>query len=191
MQLRALGDFSQARFLPALIADATRWVAAHRAILEGGVLLHGAAVQTESGAVLIGMGPSGAGKTTFSRFFKRSSGYRILTDETTLVFRASDGALHAYGTPWPGMIGTGINAGGPLRGIFFLEKTPKHVIRGISAPEALVRLTRELFLPPWNEEITEAALEAGGKMIEEVPTRALGFRKDISVVPFIRSAAPC
>lgn len=160
------------------------WMISQLAVTRGGFLLHCASVQFPDGSVVIGCGPSGAGKSTFSRYFVRREGYRVLSDETTMLIR-QDGRFYAFGTPWPGMLSKGLNAGGPLRQIFLLEKTPAHVIREIPRSEAALRVLREIFLPPWSAEVTEASLSSLEACLEAVPCGALGFKKSGTVVSFL------
>ena len=65
--------------------------------LRGGFLLHGAAVATPHGAVLL-FGPSGAGKSTLAAAFEGWAGCRVLDDDAALL-EENPAGLRVHPTP--------------------------------------------------------------------------------------------
>lgn len=110
------------------------------------------------------------------------------TDETFFALPDGKGAYLAFGSPWHGMLQAAENQKGVLRKIFFLEKNPTHYTSVLSGADALKRLLKEAFLPPWDGGLTEALLNNIELLLRTVPAEELHFAKDASVVEFVSEA---
>ena len=67
--IQCLKSCPQVSHLNFLITSALRWLTLHWAMSEGGFLIHSALLKENAGKTLMGVGSSGAGKSTWSRFF--------------------------------------------------------------------------------------------------------------------------
>jgi len=128
---------------------------AREALLQGGLLLHGALAEYE-GSGFVMAGPGMIGKSTASR--RLPLPWRSLCDDMTLVVRDGKGGFWAH--PWPTWSRLRDNGPGgswavedakPLRAIFFLAQTPSDQLEPVNATQATaltlesaVGLVREL-----------------------------------------------
>jgi len=83
----------------AVFAGGLRVLLATTAPFADAFLVHGASLLGPSGDAVLFLGESGAGKTTMAR---RLPGWRLLADDTTVVFRGLDGRFFVSGTPLAG-----------------------------------------------------------------------------------------
>ena len=111
-----------------------RVLVAHVLLLEGGVLLHSAAVVTSGGAHLF-VGPSGAGKSTISHS-AQAAGRSVISDDLNVVTSG-----HTLGgSSFFSEIGARREGSYPLRGIYRLEKGTEDALRPMGEGEALASL---------------------------------------------------
>lgn len=188
-EIRPISALRERANLPFVLATSIHWMMVHLLVRNNGFLLHGAALQeVNSQNVILGIGPSGAGKTTFSRFFLNQPDFRILTDETSAIIQdPNSDRFFCFGTPWYGMLGIGRNIGGPIETAFFLEKKSEHQIRmGLSEIRPL-QLFKEIFLPPWNEDVSQKALQTVSRFLMNVPCGVLGFKKSKTITDYTRN----
>ena len=111
-----------------------RVLAAHVLLLEGGALLHSAAV-VSSGEARLFVGPSGAGKSTISHA-AQSTGRSVISDDLNVV--TSEFVLE--GSSFFSEIGTRREGSYPLRAIYRLEKGTEDALRPMGEGEALASL---------------------------------------------------
>jgi hypothetical protein len=116
------------------IENFLRVLAAHVLLLEGGVLLHSAAVVSAGGAHLF-VGPSGAGKSTVSHL-ARSQGRSVVSDDLNVV----TAELSLGGSSFFSEIGTRGEVSYPLRGIYRLEKGDEDSLRPMGEGETIASL---------------------------------------------------
>jgi hypothetical protein len=96
-----------------------RVLTAHALLLEGGVLLHSAAVVSAGGAYLF-VGPSGAGKSTISHA-SHSAGRTVVSDDLNVV----TSRFTLGGNSFFSEIGTRREGSFPLRGMYRLYASSK------------------------------------------------------------------
>lgn len=185
VKVKCLQSHPRRKNLAFLLMSVTKWLSAHVAVAHGGFLLHAAAIRNQTGQVFLGIGASGAGKTTLAKFFKNCSDFEVLNDETTVVIR-QDKQFMAHGSPWHGMLARASNSGGECRAAFYLEKTTDHLLRDISFQDSGLLLVREIFLPPWSHDLTQKTLDSVLEFAASVSQRRLGFKKAPSICNFIR-----
>ncbi len=133
-------------------------LAVYRAIAEEapkrGVFLMHAAVVGFAGKAYAFAAPSGTGKSTHLRLWKRCFGNaaQVINGDKPLLrvgAPAQEGApvVTAYGTPWCGKEGWQVNASAPLAGLCFLERGEKDSCRRIEPADALPAAMRQVYLP--------------------------------------------
>jgi len=102
-------------------------------LARDGFLLHAASI-VRNGKAYIFVGRSGAGKSTVASLSPRGS---VLTDEISLL-RLTNGAWHAFGTPfWGEFKADGQNTSAPIAGIFRLIQAQENRIEPLRPSELL------------------------------------------------------
>lgn len=91
---------------------------------------------------------SGMGKSTHISLWKKlfGDGVRVINGDKPIV-RYIDGKLLAYGTPWCGKEGLGINASVPLNAICFIERDKDNSITRVSSADAVSKLFSQVLMP--------------------------------------------
>lgn len=93
-----------------------------------GMLFHSAAVEYKGGAYLFSA-PSGTGKTTHIRLWKKLLGDKIsVINGDKPILRLVDDKIIVYGTPWKGKENYGSNKNAPLKALFFLKRAKKNSV---------------------------------------------------------------
>jgi hypothetical protein len=149
------------------------------------MILHGSAVvMNHQGFAFIG--PSEAGKTAIARLCRMEAKATILNDETILLWH--DGLKwQVTGTPWYGSARIVSPLVVPLSGVYFLKKAPQNQWMPLDPDESVMRLVSEAFLPIWSTEAMNGLLSSMERLILEVPTGELHFRKDPSIVDYLKT----
>ena len=112
---------------------------------------------------------SGVGKSTHTALWLRNiPGAKVLNGDKPLFRMNEDGSVTAYGTPWNGKEGWGINASAPLGGICFLERGSKNEIRKATDEEILTRIAHQLYLRGTRTSV-DLQLQLLNKLISAVP----------------------
>ena len=184
VQIYCLNLHPKKDYLPFLLSTILRWITSHIAILNGGFMLHGAAIMQTNKKVFLGVGSTGAGKTTLSRFLNKSIHFKVLTDETSLIIKNKN-TFYAYGTPWHGELGKACNAGGKVKAVLFLEKEKVNGLVAVNSTESTLRLMKEVFLAPWNKEYTEKILDSVIEFTKFIDQFKFEFQKSKSVISFL------
>lgn len=148
----------------------------HRLAAAQTVLLHSAAVEFGGGAVLFA-GCSGAGKSTVARMLSHRKGCKPLADDRVAVHL---GATHvtAYGTPWPGEAGMGLNHALPAKALCFLEQSDSTRLRRLTPAEALPALLEVASIAWYEPEVRDVGLETLDGLLASLPCYRLSFTRD-------------
>jgi hypothetical protein len=136
-----------------------------------GFLLHAATVVRGKRAFVF-TGRSGVGKSTVAAL---SAPSRVLTDEISLL-RLSEGAWHAYGTPfWGEFRAAGMNRHVPVAGIYTLTQSTENRLERLSVTGALRALLPNVLFFASGKPQTEALLELLALAVGMVPVYRLHF----------------
>ena len=135
---------------------------------RGIMLLHAATVKV-GGKAYAFSAPSGTGKSTHIRLWKKFFGEKvsILNGDKPLV-REKDGEIIAYGTPWCGKEGWNKNDKAPLAALCFIERASVPSIRRLSTEEAVSRVFGQL-LKPRHEAGVREVLRLTDILLRSVP----------------------
>lgn len=114
-----------------------------RLLADDVVLFHCSALTLDGEAVLF-TAPSGTGKSTHARLWKRQFGERvtIINDDKPLLAVCESRAL-VYGTPWCGKHGLETNTFAPVSAIFLLEQSPINEAVRLTPSEAFPMLLNQ------------------------------------------------
>lgn len=139
------------------------------------LLLHAAAFEYDGRAYLL-CAPSGTGKSTHMRLWRRhvGPGVRVINGDKPIVELQKDAAPLVHGTPWAGKEGWHCNMSAPLAGICFLSRAAQGENRlvPLSPADALSQLARQVFLPHESRAAVRT-LELMDCLLAKVPLYAL------------------
>ena len=148
------------------------WLCIYRKIAEQipkyeRCVIHGAAISYKGNAFLF-TAPSGTGKTTHIRLWRRYLGQAVnIINGDKPILQITKDAVIAYGTPWAGKEGWQKNISAPLKGICFLRKAEKNKIVEINPYEYIADILQQVYMPK-NEENTLKTLELVKILLEKV-----------------------
>lgn len=137
-------------------------------IEKDGILMHGAVIEFDGKAYMF-TAPSGTGKTTHIRLWKKLYGDRvsIINGDKPLI-RYINGEFVAYGTPWCGKEHFNRNTKAPLCGIVLLSRGESNTIEHLPGDNFNRFLLRQVYMPKKSHLMTQV-LEFADKMFSSVP----------------------
>lgn len=159
-------------------------VAVHEKVC-GAVLDYDAAVFHAALIAFDGQGvafaaPSGTGKTTHIRLWKKLFSDRVeIINGDKPLFTLRDGKFFASGMPWCGKENWGCNKTVPLKAVCFIERAEQNSISPLTENrEIMSRLFLQLVMPE-EQRLMVKYLEFANKMINTVPFFLLRCNIDI------------
>jgi len=147
----------------------------NRLLFNQVAVIHGAGIVI-NGKGYVFFGPSGIGKTTISRLW-RKHGAELLNDDRVAVYR-SGREWRIAGTPWHGEEPIVSPSDAPLAGIVRLRQFPENKLRTLSATEGLSELLACALIPFFSRSGIERAMDLLGDMHDGVPMLEFSFRPD-------------
>lgn len=149
---------------------------------RSGFLLHAASVIRE-GRAFVFAGPSGAGKTTISRFAPADA--HLLTDEISYV-RKTAGLWTAFGTPFAGELARpGENRSAAVEKLFLLKHGAENRIRPLNAAAAARSLLRNILFFADDAVLARSLFDTVCEFVESVSVFELSFLPDARVWEWI------
>lgn len=109
------------------------------------LLFHGSALCMD-GQAFVFTAPSGTGKSTHARLWRRVFGDRVwmINDDKPLL-RLEEGGVRVYGSPWDGKHRLSRNASAPLRAILRLYRSPENRLAPMERADAFQTLLGQGF----------------------------------------------
>lgn len=143
-------------------------------------VFHGAAIE-HGGKAYIFTAPSGTGKTTHIRLWKKYLGdsVKIINGDKPII--KIDTSCTVYGTPWCGKEGYQQNSSAQIGAICVLKQSKTNSIKRIDNSQALGHLMHQVYMPQ-SPDALSLTLALIGKLIENVPIYLLEC--DISETAF-------
>lgn len=138
-------------------------VCIHRAIAErlaefDAFLLHSALIECDGVGVAFAA-HSGVGKSTHIGLWKKVYGDRVrVINGDKPIIRFIDGRIMAYGTPWLGKEGLGVNDSCPLKAVCFISRGAENLIKKVEPFYIITELFGQIYLPKLKEN-AEKTLE--------------------------------
>lgn len=131
-------------------------------------LMHSSVVAVD-GVAYAFAAKSGVGKSTHTALWlKTIPGARVLNGDKPLFRMNEDGSVTAFGTPWKGKEGWGINASAPLGGICFLERGEANAIRKATDDEIITKIAHQLYLRGTRTSV-DLQLQLLDRLVSAVP----------------------
>lgn len=114
--------------------------------------------------------PRGVGKTVHANLWKKRFGddVTIINGDKPILRRQSDGTYLAYGTPWCGKEGQGINASVTLDGICLLSRGARDIVRPVTPEGYVSGVIRQVVFPTDTPAMIRGA-HLLGDLIRAVP----------------------
>ena len=157
-------------------------VCLHREIAEriaeyDAFLLHSALIECDGIGVAF-TARSGVGKSTHIMLWQKNFGDRVrVINGDKPILRFVDGELRAYGTPWLGKEGLGVNSYCKMSALCFLERGEKNAIVKIPAELAAMPLFSQIYIPQ-NAENAGKTLELADRFVSSVSFFRLACNMD-------------
>lgn len=121
-----------------------RQIAEH--MIEHNVLLFHASAIAVDGQAYLFTAPSGTGKSTHTRLWRKLFGNRaIMIDDDKPLLKCTDKGVIVYGTPWNGKHHLGNNVSFPLKAVCLLHRDTQNRIKTISAWDAFPTLLKQSY----------------------------------------------
>jgi hypothetical protein len=148
----------------------------------GVFLLHAAVVEMEGRGYAFSA-RRGTGKSTHTELWQSHFKGRatVINGDKPLIRRAPDGRFWAYGTPWCGKEGRGVNRRCPLNAICFLEQGTKNHVSVTSTADAAARIMEATVLPP-DADGQDRMAALVGAAVRDIPALTLTCRPDAEAV---------
>ena len=130
--------------------------------------MHGAVIGYHGKAYAF-IAPSGTGKSTHIRLWKRCIGNEVFpVNGDKPILKLENDVFHAYGTPWAGKEGWQTNVGLPLGGICIVSRGRSNSIEALTPDSSLAMLMRQIYIPPIMPAAIES-MELVDKLVGKVP----------------------
>ena len=135
------------------------------------ILMHGASISYNEHAYLF-TAPSGTGKSTHIRLWKKYLGDDVKIVNGDKPFISLENEPMIYGSPWAGKENWHRNCKKPLKGICFVQRGTTNSIRRIEASDCLSLLFKQVYLPA-DTLAAGLTLELVDMLIKKVPLYVL------------------
>ena len=143
-------------------------------------LLTHSSFATLNGKGILFTGYSGVGKTTQAELWRNFLGAEIVNGDKAFV-RETDGSFFAYGLPWKGSSEYCLNRKARLSAIVVLRQSAENRITKLNET-ATEYLMPHIFLPHWDKDCLNKALDTFDSLLKSVPVFLLECRPDEEAV---------
>lgn len=133
------------------------------AVTSGVLLFHSSVVMVD-GEAYVFAAPSGTGKSTHARLWRKMLGEKVtVINDDKPFFKKEGDTWYAYGSPWNGKHGLDSNIKAPIKAICFLEQAPENEIGRIGMEDAFPRLCKQIYFPE-KRALCEKAVQLTGNL---------------------------
>lgn len=127
------------------------------------LLFHSSVVMVE-GEAYVFAAPSGTGKSTHARLWRKVFGEKVtVINDDKPFFRKEGEVWYAYGSPWNGKHRLDNNIKAPIKAICFLEQSAENEIHRIGTEEGFPRLCKQAYFPA-KRSLCEQAIKLAGEL---------------------------
>ncbi len=132
-----------------------------------GMSLHSSSLSYKNNGVMFSA-DSGTGKSTHTRLWKKVFDDVIIVNDDMPVIKKVNDIWHLFGCPWSGKSEINTNVSVPLKALVFLERGSVNEIERIYAPDCVLRIIKQTFLPAY-KELAGKVMGNISKLVEDVP----------------------
>lgn len=155
--------------------------------LKDALLMHAAVISDGTYAYAF-TAPSGTGKSTHIRLWRKAFGNSIFViNGDKPILRLIDGVIRVYGTPWCGKEGWQTNTSAPLAAVCFLERGAENRISKLSPIEAVPALMHQIVFPG-DGASAKATMKLLDHMVTHVPLYRLSCNMSEEAAQVARAA---
>lgn len=129
--------------------------------------LHASCIAIQNKAILF-TAPSGIGKSTQARIWSESFGAKILSGDRPLLQYLEEGAW-AHGAPWDGKEQIFMQEKYPAATIIEVRRAESNYVRRLSVKQAAVLLSKQSFIPMWDDTAKFLVMETIQRIARKVP----------------------
>ncbi|QAA34511.1 hypothetical protein [Clostridium manihotivorum] len=155
----------------------------NRLLFNQGLVVHASAVEYD-GKGIIFSAPSETGKTTQAKLWCEKMGAELINNDRPAI-RIIDNKPYIYGTPWSGEPSECNNNSASLSAIIMLEQASKNYIVKLSTEEAVTRLMPRCFLPYYDRDLMNIAMNNLENLLRLVPVYLLKCKPDLEAVDLV------
>ena len=152
--------------------------------LDRGLCVHSCVINYNGEGILFSA-VSETGKSTHAHLWQEVfPGTEIVNGDNGFC-RVLDGCLIVFSTPWCGDSNEYTNKSLPIKAIVFLERAQENHIEKLNALEAFIRLSARCFMPFWDKELVNKAMDTVEYVTQNVNCYLLKCLPDHSAVKVV------
>jgi len=155
---------------------------------KDGIFVHGMGIKDGKDGLLF-TGKSGSGKTTLAKIYYKYSAKSIVLNDDRIIVRKLGNRFYIYGCPWHGDFSDYLASRierARLKKILFLRKAKRNSIKPVSLRKSFQYLYPAMFPTFWDRKGTETITLFLTELLSKITTFRLKFKKDRSVIKFIK-----
>ncbi len=134
---------------------------------SSGMSLHSSSLSYKNNGVMFSA-DSGTGKSTHTRLWQKVFDDVTIVNDDMPVIKKVDDVWYLFGCPWSGKSEINANVSVPLKALVFLERGKVNEIERIYAPDSVLRIIKQTFLPAY-KELAQKVMSNISKLVEDVP----------------------
>ena len=164
--------------------DESELLALHRKLAEklcdyNVLLFHGSALSVDGDGFLF-TGPSGTGKSTHAKLWRKAFGDRVvMINDDKPFLRITDDQVLVYGSPWAGKHRLETDTVSPVKGIAVLHQAPENRMKRIGGIDAYIELLKQTYHSN-EKDRAEKALALLEELTKRVPIYSMDCNMDLS-----------
>lgn len=155
----------------------------NRLLFNQGLVVHASAVEYNGKGILFSA-PSETGKTTQAKLWCEKMGAKLINNDRPAI-RIIDNKPYIYGTPWSGEPSECNNNSASLSAIIMLEQASNNSIIPLNTEEAVSRLMPRCFLPYYDRELMNTAINNLESLLRLIPVYLLKCKPDLEAVDLV------
>ena len=158
----------------------------HSMLYRDVLTFHGALVEWDGKGFFL-CAPSGGGKTTHAKLWKKYKNSCIINGDRATCSKGTDGWI-GFGTPWCGTSGEYIDRSVPIKAAVVLKKAEKNQVTELFGGMELQSILPHVVYPNWSMDATEKTLSLLDGFLSDIPVLLLECTKDESAAEVLSMA---
>lgn len=155
-----------------------------RMLLEGGFVLHGAAIEWNNQGIIF-TGNSGSGKTTQAHLWKEQERALLLNGDCPAIRKTPDGTW-IYGTPWCGSSGEYMDRSTKLHAVVLVKQAKENRVRKLEGQEKMMVILSQVFRSNVDSKMLDYAIANVANCIDDFCVYELFCTKEHGAVETLK-----